>query len=296
MDAQLKLPGNLTRTLLIIIPIGLLYFFGGILENEIFGTHYVQWFWGLLLICAAIYFSVRYGALPLPERLLITIAGIIVGLGVWHYELANHADTILSSTSFRAHILFMMIYFLLVFAFIFLRRQQMNALSRQLFEIAARGVNEKDAGFTHRPYPAGSAKYTRTEITAFAKFMEKQLITRSTIDSNRVVLAFSTGANGPQLADVARSSHITFAYDGTVSVQMSEADYDQYKDKLTFDQLCDAMGRVFKTFLNHFQQGENEKILAALKDARSYLPQYLIWGLLLLGFFSFFYLSMRYLF
>ncbi len=295
MDSQLKLPGNFSRTLWIIIPIGLLYLFGGILENELFGTHYVQWLWGALLIAAALYFAARLQRALLLDRILIAFAGIFVGLGAWHYELAKHADTVFSNASFRAHLILMGIYLLLLMTFFLLRRQQISALSRQLFEIAARKIHDKEAGFTHRPYPAGQADFTREEIIAFAKFMEKQQITRAMIEAKRVKLAFSTSLHMLDIADIDHASYIGFDDGGNISVQISETDYRQYKEQLTFDQLCEALGIVFKGFLKDFREGENGRIVAALKGEVSHFPRYLIGALLILGLVMFLFFAFTYL-
>lgn len=54
-------------------------------------------------------------------------------------------------------------------------------------------------------------------------------------------------------------------YEGNVSVFIDKLDYEQYKDALTFDQLCRAMGDLFKELITYYKNGQRDKILKYLE-------------------------------
>ena len=291
----MKFPTHLKRILYIALPAGLLYFFGGILEAELLGTHYIQWLWGALIILASLWFTGRFNALPSADRLLLAVSGSWVGLGVWHYELAHHADTLFSGATFQLHVLVMFFLFLVLVPLLLWRRRQVAAYSRQLFEMAARPVSGQEEGFTTRPYPAGTADYTRNEIIAFAKFMDRQLVTRSQIEKDGVTMAFSASENILADSQPGQTSTIVFDNSGHISVQIAEADYREYREQLTFDQLCAALAGVFKSFLGAFQAGEQDRILTALRGSEQPFYRYMITGAVILGLVVFLLLGLSYL-
>ncbi len=44
---------------------------------------------------------------------------------------------------------------------------------RNIFELAARNVNDTVNGYTERPRPAGKVEYTKSELFGFADFIRK---------------------------------------------------------------------------------------------------------------------------
>jgi len=67
----------------------------------------------------------------------------------------------------------------------------------------------------------------------------------------------------PQLNKV---SYLSFEKDGNISVHISEADYKQYKNKLSFDQLCGSFINMFKQFLEYYKDGNEDRIVTELKS------------------------------
>ena len=59
-------------------------------------------------------------------------------------------------------------------------------------------------------------------------------------------------------------SYVSFDADGNIAVQISKADYKQYKEQLTFDQLCAALADLFKRFLEYYRDGKENRILTEL--------------------------------
>jgi len=61
-------------------------------------------------------------------------------------------------------------------------------------------------------------------------------------------------------------SHVSFDHSGNFAVQISKSDYRQYKEQITFDQLCAALVDLFKRFLQYYRQGKESRILVELGD------------------------------
>lgn len=141
-----------------------------------------------------------------------------------------------------------------------------NSHYRQILELAAKPVNEAGDGFTPRPFPAGELHFSKDDISGFAKFLKEQRIALPFFEENGIILIIKDYEKylfkKPTLEN---DSYISFAYDGSVTVKISKKDYRRYKEELTFDQLCESLGNLFKTFLKYFREGEKAKILAMLK-------------------------------
>ena len=61
-------------------------------------------------------------------------------------------------------------------------------------------------------------------------------------------------------------SYVYFDYEGKIIVHISETDYRRYKAELTFDQLCESMSDVFKRFLNHYINNQENRINLELNN------------------------------
>lgn len=59
---------------------------------------------------------------------------------------------------------------------------------------------------------------------------------------------------------------LTLALDGSISVFISKKDYEKYRERLTFDELCASLGEVFKRFFALHRAGGQDQITARLKD------------------------------
>lgn len=265
MKSKLKFPASLRWQIAIVLIIGIVYLAATILEGELFGTHYTQWVWGLILIGAGFYFYLKFNYLPQTERLILLVSCFVVGLGAWHYELAKHHETVFSEQTFNLHLVFMALFFVAAIPILFLRKKLTEAYSRQIFELAAQSVQDAKEGFTTRPFPAGKVTVQKKEILSFARFLSKNRIAVPNIDEERVKISFSTLKHPGALAKSAQSSYVAIDYEGNVSVFIDKLDYEQYKDALTFDQLCRAMGDLFKELITYYKNGQRDKILKYLE-------------------------------
>lgn len=140
--------------------------------------------------------------------------------------------------------------------------------SRRLFRLAAERIFEAGNGFTERPYSAGQVKLTRDELLGFARFLHGKYIARPFYFEKSVSMTFSMNRSLMVTKDPGDVSYVTFDYDGSVKVIISEKDYRDYKEKLSFDQLCYSMGQVFIRFLDYYRNGFESRIVIELKSAR----------------------------
>ncbi len=142
---------------------------------------------------------------------------------------------------------------------------------RNVFELAARQVNETVNGFTDRPRPAGKLEYTKSELFGFAEFVKRNLIAIPYIENNSVVFVpvkmgdeyiFLLGLVG----DHRYHSWISFDFEGNVSASISKKDYLAFTEELAFDQLCDSLGKLFIEFMEYHKKNEGERVLHRLNS------------------------------
>lgn len=145
--------------------------------------------------------------------------------------------------------------------------RRMKWRHREVLELAARPVSGSADGFTSRPFPAGEASYTKEELNAFTKFVLKHGIAFPNKEEDRTVLIINENIFRHFLIKkkgVQKDTYVAFDADGQISVNIAEKDYKKYKEELTFDQLCQSLGNLFKEFLSLHQQGQEKKIIERL--------------------------------
>jgi len=158
-----------------------------------------------------------------------------------------------------------------VIAYILLLRalftRRMKWRFREVLELAARPVECADDGYTGRPYPAGTAEYTKEQLLRFARYLLKHMIAFPYIESDRVVLVVPENML-PRLLGLRRgyldSTFVSFGFDGGVSVQIAKGDYERYREELTFDELCRSFAALFEEFLELHRSGRGELIVRRL--------------------------------
>jgi hypothetical protein len=146
----------------------------------------------------------------------------------------------------------------------------------EIFELAAETVEEGGNGYTSRPRPIGKVDLSEMEILAFARYCARHLMAATSIHPSRVTFApVKMGSeytflfrSGSALLD---STWIAFDFDGKVSVHISQKDYLAYKEPLSFDKLCDSLGKLFIDFAELHKRGEGERIIDRL-DALQLSP------------------------
>lgn len=147
--------------------------------------------------------------------------------------------------------------------------KKINWRYREILELAARPVEGTADGFTPRPFPSGSADYTRKDVLELADFCKRYVIAYPFIEKERVVFVIPR-VMWTFMLGIKRNydieTYVAFSDSGHVSVRMAKSDYQVYKQELTFDQLCASLGNVFKEFIRLYRNGEKNKILEWLNS------------------------------
>jgi len=141
----------------------------------------------------------------------------------------------------------------------------------EVFELASMTIEPQPDGFTERPRPAGSISYTRDELIGFAAFLRRNLVAMPYYEENQIVFVpvkmgdeFSYLLNREKFRQ--KKSWITFDFQGNVTVNISRKDYLDYKEELSFDQLCENLGKLFIRFMEYYRKGEAERIVYNLNE------------------------------
>ncbi|MBN2408754.1 MAG: hypothetical protein JXE07_03370 [Candidatus Aminicenantes bacterium] len=142
---------------------------------------------------------------------------------------------------------------------------------KEILQLAARPVTGAADGFTSRPFPAGQAEFSREEAAGLARFLRRNVIAFPFFEPDRVVLVAPEYMWAYLLffkRTYEKGTYVAFSDSGQVTVRIAKADYRKYEEELTFDQLCDSLGRLFKTFLQWHKEGTPEKIIQMINSAR----------------------------
>ena len=242
-----------------------------IVEDQLYNTHYSAWVYGAVLIGLSLggVWMLRHLPLFAPALSLFSLglAGGSLGLACWHYELAYHMETMLSTSTFQIHLLIMVLSFSMALSLIIFSNQRLENHYRQIFELAAGPVDAAGDGFTSRPYPAGNMEYSRQDLIGFSRFLDEARVAWPLVEEERMVLVLPgrmSSYSRVRNRDYADLTYVAFDYSGQVSVHMPQADYGQYRSRLTFDQLCASLAEVFKRFFTLYCSGESDQIRAAM--------------------------------
>lgn len=137
---------------------------------------------------------------------------------------------------------------------------------REILELAAITVEEIENGYTPRPLPVGKLEYTHNELLAFAEFVRRNLIAIPFNEGQRIVMVvvkmgeefrYMLGLHDP-LQD---ETWVSFDFEGDVSVNISQRDYLEFRENLSFDQLCESLGQLFVEFFKLFRHGEGVRVI-----------------------------------
>jgi hypothetical protein len=63
-------------------------------------------------------------------------------------------------------------------------------------------------------------------------------------------------------------SHVIIGFDGTVTVKVSDKDYGDYRERLSFDQLCASLADIFIRFIDYYKKGLESRIRIELKSTK----------------------------
>ena len=144
---------------------------------------------------------------------------------------------------------------------------------REILELAANPVEEVENGYTPRPLPAGKLEYTRNELLAFAEFVRRNLIALNFNEGQRILMVvakmgeefrYMLGLHG----HILDQTWVSFDFEGEISVNISQRDYLEFREALSFDQLCESLGRLFVEFFELCQHGEGVRVIDRMDALR----------------------------
>jgi len=238
---------------------GIIFLIFNILEGLFFGTKFTLFLWGGLIIFIGIYYFYKL------DMIHFLIVGVLFGTAAWHYFLTDSLDLLFTDFTFFIHLLIAF----LVGAVMLPKMKKASKLAfraRQLFQLAAQQVFEVSSGFTDRPYTGGKTNAERKEVLGLARYMVGENIVVFESDKDIIKYAFSMNISPLAVAQLDEVSNITFDRDGNISIHISEKDYQEYKNQLSFDQLCASFSTLFKQFLEYYKEGNEDRIKNELKS------------------------------
>lgn len=154
---------------------------------------------------------------------------------------------------------------------VFTRRAKWRG--RELFELASMKIESDRDGFTTRPRPVGRSEYSRDELNNFADFMKRHLVAMPFNEGNKIIFVPVKG--GDEFSFLLNTSSfrqkrtwVAFDYEGNITVNISRTDYLAYKDELSFDQLCENLGKLFAEFMDYYRKGEGDRIIYKLDELK----------------------------
>ncbi|HPM03932.1 MAG TPA: hypothetical protein PK816_17365, partial [Candidatus Cloacimonadota bacterium] len=162
--------------------------------------------------------------------------------------------------------------FILIILFIlinwnsFYSHERFEINSRRLFRLAAEKIYKTDDGYTERPYSGGRVDCTKDELLGFVRFLHGNYIIRPFYYESNVCLSFSMNTSLVVIHEGKEVSHIIIGYDGIVTVKVSDKDYRDYRERLSFDQLCTSLADIFIRFYKYYKEGLESRIMIELKS------------------------------
>ena len=220
-------------------------------------------------------FFIAMGIIQMKRYHLLAnlILGILLGTGCWHILAIPYYGPIIeegffsyfSLITYIIHVFVLVLFLILAWPVLY-GHEKLEANTRRLFKLASLWITESSDGFTDRPYSAGKLNATSQEIAGLIRFLSGKSIGRAYHQGESIFLAFSLGKSPLKVNDPREISYVMFDKEGNMSVHISEFDYRQYKKRLTFDQLCNSLGEVFKRFLKYYKDGNDARIISELKS------------------------------
>ncbi len=193
---------------------------------------------------------------------------IFGGMVLFNYE-ANHRGN--PTTLMQLALLFTGIFLLGVIYLLITKKVKWRG--REVMELAAAPVEDTGNGYTSRPLPGGRTEFSKQQIMEFANFARRNLIAVSYVGEDKIVFVpvmmgrefgFILGLK----SDYIDETWVSFDFDGNVTVNISHRDYLEYKEALSFDQLCSSLGNLFIEFIESYHRGEGVRIIARMDDVR----------------------------
>jgi hypothetical protein len=144
---------------------------------------------------------------------------------------------------------------------------------RDVMEAAAENVDTGEFTYTPRPRPIGKLEGSKEEILSYARYLKKYLVVMPYYNQDKVLLVpVKMGEEfgflfGPNI-NYWNHTWISIHFNGDVAVNISKEYYLDFKDNLSFDQLCESLGNLFITFYEYYRKGEEIRIIDHLNEMK----------------------------
>jgi hypothetical protein len=154
---------------------------------------------------------------------------------------------------------------LMIWVFISMMLKKYKWRGRDILELAAQEVEDNPGSFTSRPQPTGKVDFTKSELTAYAKFIQRSLLGLAYKESDKIIFMPLKYRNeylalyNPNY-DYFNKTWLAIDFEGHVSVNISQDDYLDYKEDLDFDHLCKSFSDLMISFIEMFLKGEKVRI------------------------------------
>lgn len=144
---------------------------------------------------------------------------------------------------------------------------------REVLELAARNVTAVSNGYTERPMPLRKIEYHPGELSGFAWYLKSHLIAFPIEEQDKMVLVPVKMSDEYRLPlglsrDYSNNTRVIIDREGNLSAIISKKDYLQYREALSFDQLCASLGELFIKFFTYYQNGEEVRIMNEISRLR----------------------------
>jgi hypothetical protein len=218
----------------------------------------------IILIYAtfALIASIKTGALG---YWVTTIYMYCLGTYVIFIEVKPHQAKVLHLSSEAKFLLIWVIFFMLWLIYMLITKRS-KWRGRDIMEAAAEEVEVGEASYTERPRPVSQIECTKEELSAFAHYLKKNLVVMPYYNHEKVIFVpVKMGEEygilfGPNVSYWDRT-WISFDFSGNVSVNISKDYYLDFKENLSFDQLCESLGNLFITFFEYYKNEEEIRII-----------------------------------
>jgi len=170
---------------------------------------------------------------------------------------------------------FMLIWvaFFLLWVIYLLLTKRTKWRGRDIMEAAAENVDEGEFTYTPRPRPAGKLNAGKEELLYFAQYLKRNLIALPYYDNDKILLVLVKMGEeygvlyGPNI-NYRERTWISVDFEGNVAVNISKEYYLDFKENLSFDQLCASLGNLFTRFYEYYKNGEEIRIIDHLNDMK----------------------------
>ena len=169
--------------------------------------------------------------------------------------------------------LVILIYFFFLWLVFLLINKKLKWRGREIMELVAVDVMEGEDSYTDRPRPVGKIAGSRSDFIGFAKYLRRNLVFMSVEEGDRVILVPVKMGQETRILfgsniDSMENTRVTIDFDGNVSVHISQKDYLDYVDDLSFHQLCESLGNLVIDFYDQYIHHKEIRIMDRVNSVK----------------------------